>query len=127
MAIAQVQAVDPTRIRRALARHKAQIRFVLAVCAHCGMCASSCFLYETRGRDPKFMPSHKMIHSIGYMFRKRGDVDLQELRAIGDIVWHRCVLCTRCYCPLGVDIPTMIGLARRICREQGVYRRYDEG
>jgi len=126
MAIAQARNVDPALIQRTLAQHKPQIRFTLAVCAHCSMCAHSCFLYESR-REPKYMPSHKMIHSIGYLFRKKGNVGLQELHSIGNIVWNRCVLCMRCYCPLGVDIPYMIGLARRICREQGVYRLYDEG
>lgn len=117
--------VDAARIQKTLSQHKAQIKFSLAVCAHCSMCAHSCFLYETRGRDPKYMPSHKVIHSIGYLFRRKGRVSRQELEHIGDIVWKRCVLCTRCYCPLGVDIPYLIGLARRICREQGVNREYD--
>lgn len=122
---AQDMMVDSERIRKMLSRHKAQIKFSLAVCAHCSMCAHSCFLYETRGQDPKYMPSHKVINSLGLLFRKKGKVTRHELRAIGDIVWNRCVLCTRCYCPLGVDIPYLIGLTRRICRDQGVYREYD--
>ena len=116
--------VDSAQIKEILARHKAQIKFCLSVCAHCSMCAHSCFLYESREQDPKYMPSHKMINSIGYLYRRKGRVDMRELRTIGDIVWNRCVLCTRCYCPLGVDIPYMINLARRICRDQGVYREY---
>jgi Fe-S oxidoreductase len=125
MPATQDTGIDTAEIQRVLSRHKSQIKFCLAVCARCSMCAHSCFLYETRGQDPIYMPSHKMINSIGYLWKKRGKVTPRELRSIGDIVWKRCVLCMRCYCPLGVDIPFMIGLARRICREQDVYREYD--
>jgi heterodisulfide reductase subunit C len=43
-----------------------------------------------------------------------------------DLIWERCVLCTRCYCPVGIDIPDMLALARRVCRSQGVYPQYDK-
>jgi heterodisulfide reductase subunit C len=72
------------------------------------------------------MPSHKFIHSIGTLYRKKGRINRKDLETIGDIVWNRCVLCTRCYCPFGIDIPAMIALGRKICRTQNIYRRYDE-
>ncbi|WP_269433861.1 4Fe-4S dicluster domain-containing protein [Desulfosarcina widdelii] len=98
----------------------------LKICVRCSLCAESCFLYMTRGKDPIYMPSHKFIHTIGVLYRKKGEVDRQCLQEIGDIVWNRCVLCTRCYCPFGIDIPDMIALGRKICRTQNIYRRYDE-
>ena len=126
MAANSANGVDQAQIRQMVKGHKEQIKFCLAVCAHCSMCAESCFLYETRGKTPEYMPSHKMIHSIGHLYRKKGKVDMEKLTEIGEIAWRRCVLCGRCYCPLGVDIPRMISLARRICRSQGVYREYTE-
>jgi Fe-S oxidoreductase len=30
------------------------------------------------------------------------------------------VLCGRCYCPFGIDIPNMISFARSILRSQGI-------
>ena len=50
---------------------------------------------------------------------------MAELEEIKINVWERCVLCTRCYCPFGIDIPAMISLARSICRSQGVYPAHD--
>jgi L-lactate utilization protein LutB len=41
-------------------------------------------------------------------------------------VWKNCVLCGRCYCPIGIPVPSMITFARSICRSQGVYPGKDE-
>jgi len=49
-----------------------------------------------------------------------GPVRVQEL------VWEKCVLCTRCYCPFGIDIPGMIAFARSICRSQDVLPTFDQ-
>ena len=117
-------AVDSRRIKSMLHAHKDQIRFALSVCVRCSMCAESCFLFETSGHDPKYMPSHKFINSLGYLYRKKGEVTREELSQIKEIAWNRCVLCTRCYCPLGVDIPFLIALTRNICRSQDVFREY---
>lgn len=113
-------------IRAIMEPEKTRMKLWLKVCAHCGLCAESCFLYTTRGRDPVYMPSHKFINSIGRLYRKKGKVDRRSLEEIGDILWNRCVLCMRCYCPFGIDIPEMIALGRRICRTQDIYRKYDE-
>ena len=72
------------------------------------------------------MPSHKFINSVGKLYRRRGKVDRASLEKMREIVWERCVLCTRCYCPLGIDIPDMIALARKVCRSQGVLPHYDQ-
>jgi heterodisulfide reductase subunit C len=113
-------------IQSILKAEKSKMKLWLKVCAHCSLCAESCFLYTVHNQDPRYMPSHKFIHSIGTLYRKNGRIRRQDLEAIGDIVWNRCVLCTRCYCPFGIDIPAMIALGRKICRTQNIYRRYDE-
>jgi len=121
------KAPDQKTIVSFLTRYKTKMKLSLKVCAHCGLCAESCFIYVTRGRKPEYMPSHKMIHSIGKLFKKKGRVNWETLEEIKEIAWKRCVLCTRCYCPLGIDIPEMISLARSICRSQNVLPDFDEG
>lgn len=118
--------INVQAIKTILKDEKAKMGLWLNVCAHCSLCAESCFLYMTHGKDPRYIPSHKFIHSIGTLYKKKGKVSRQCLEEIGDIVWNRCVLCTRCYCPFGIDIPGMITLGRRICRTQNVYRKYEE-
>lgn len=103
-----------------LEKHQYAMQMALRVCAHCGLCAESCFLYVARDRKPEYMPSHKFIHTLGILYRKKGCVGRAELESMCHIAWRRCVLCTRCYCPLGINIPEMIALARRICRSQNV-------
>lgn len=117
--------IDSPAVKKLLKHNASRIRFMLQLCVRCGMCAESCFLYTAGDQDPVYMPSHKMLNSVGFVFRKRGRVSIRELETIREIVFHRCVLCMRCYCPLGVDIPRMIALGRSICRTSGLFRRYD--
>ena len=112
--------IDSTAVWTLLEKHKVAMRMALRVCAHCGLCAESCFLYATRDRKPEYMPSHKFIHTLGTLYKKKGHVRRDELESMCHIAWRRCVLCTRCYCPLGINIPEMISLVRRICRSQNV-------
>ncbi len=116
--------IETAPIRRLLKKNRREIRMGLKVCAHCSLCAESCFLYAAR-REPRYMPSYKFINSIGRLYKKKGNVSRAELTKIRDIVWHDCVLCGRCYCPFGIDIPALIALARQACRTQGFYREYD--
>ena len=118
--------VDSEAIRKILDEKKTKMKLSLKACAHCTLCAESCFLFMGRNKDPKYMPSYKFLNSIGVLYKNNGNVDKLDLGEIRDIVWERCVLCTRCYCPMGIDIPEMIALARRVCRSQGVYPRYDQ-
>ena len=117
--------VDSDAIRSIMDEKKAKMKMSLKACAHCTLCAESCFLFMGRNKDPKYMPSYKFIDSIGVLYKSKGNVDKNTLGEIRDVVWERCVLCTRCYCPMGIDIPEMIALARRICRSQGVFPQYD--
>ncbi|GAB6161085.1 hypothetical protein JCM12298_02440 [Desulfothermus naphthae] len=106
-------------------RNKSKIKFAMSLCARCSMCAPSCFLYRANNGDPTYMPSYKMLNSIGIIFKKKGDLSDNEIENIKNIVWEKCVLCTRCYCSLGIDIPYLISIARDFCRQKGVYKTYD--
>ncbi len=118
--------VDSDIIKEIMNEKKTKMKLSLKACAHCTLCAESCFLFMGRNKDPKYMPSYKFINSVGVLYKNKGNVDKVTLGEIRDIVWERCVLCTRCYCPIGIDIPEMIALARRVCRSQGVYPQYDK-
>ncbi|QTA82787.1 alpha-helical ferredoxin domain-containing protein [Desulfonema limicola] len=120
-----VQSVDSKSIRKMLDQNK-NTEFFLSVCVSCGMCADSCFLYVNNNKDPSYMPSYKAVHSLGRLYRKKGKVSLKELEDMKDLIWNKCVLCTRCYCPVGISIPSMIAQARSICRSQGICREYDQ-
>ena len=118
------QSVNSQAIRKLLEGKKTRMKVCLAACASCSLCAESCFLYISNGRDPRYMPSYKVVNSLGILYRKKGKVSRADLEAMRDLVWHNCVLCGRCYCPFGIDIPYMISFARRICRSQGIYGVY---
>jgi Fe-S oxidoreductase len=118
--------VDPAQIRKLLDHRRGKMKAMLSHCVHCSLCAESCFLFMKHDKDPQYMPSYKVIQSLGKLYRKRGKVDRAFLERIKRIVWRNCVLCRRCYCPVGVDVPGMIDFARSICRSQGVYPDFDE-
>jgi Fe-S oxidoreductase len=126
MSVHSDKAVDTKQIKKALAKHKNKMKAYLSHCMHCSLCAESCFLFMAHDKDPRYMPSFKVINSVGSLYRKRGNVDRTTLEKIKKIVWKSCVLCTRCYCPVGVDVPDMIAFARGICRSQGVCPEFDE-
>jgi Fe-S oxidoreductase len=119
-----VRQVDTKKIREMLSRQKGKMKLLLSFCVHCGLCAESCFLYAGRGKDPKYIPAYKAINSLGRLYRQKGNIERALLEEIREVIWRHCVLCMRCYCPLGIDIPSMIALARSICRSQGVYGVY---
>ncbi len=121
----ETQEVDAiSHVRKILAKNKAKMKFSLGMCAHCSLCAESCFLFNSHDKDPEYMPAYKAINSIGIIYRKKGRIDGKTAEMIKTNIWDRCVLCTRCYCPFGIDIPSMIGLARSIMRILGVYPDY---
>lgn len=118
--------VDTKQIKEMLNRKKGKMKRYLSYCAHCSLCAESCFLYMAHHKDPQYMPSYKAINSLGKLYRKRGKVDRKLLMEMKGIVWRNCVLCGRCYCPIGIHIPSMIAFARSILRSQEVYPQLDE-
>ncbi len=121
-----VKPVDTKQIKEMLNRRKSKMKRYLSYCAHCSLCAESCFLYMEHHKDPQYMPSYKAINSLGKLYRKRGNVDRKQLTEMKGIVWRNCVLCGRCYCPIGIHIPSMIAFARSILRSQDVYPQLDE-
>jgi Fe-S oxidoreductase len=111
------------RIARIVAKKEGLIRLSLQACAHCALCAESCFKFRQSGGDPTFTPSYKAINSIGKIWRKKGRLTEEEYERIGELAWDKCVLCARCYCPVGINIPSLIAAARGACREAGVEGR----
>ena len=118
-------AVNSTAVAQRLDARGEQMKWMLDHCVHCSLCAESCFLYMANDKDPQYMPSYKVINSLGELYRRKGKVDRAFLEKIKGIVWSNCVLCSRCYCPVGVDVPAMIDFARSICRSQGVHPDFD--
>lgn len=116
--------------RAARARRRIERKMVglsLSVCVHCAICADSCFKFRNSGNDPTYTPSYKAIHSIGVIQRRRGRLSPEQWNEAKDLAWNKCVLCMRCYCPIGIDIPSLIARARAACRERGYYRTWDSG
>jgi len=75
--------IDTQEVKRLLEKHKGKMKLSLSLCAHCSLCAESCFLFNARDNDPKYMPSYKFINSIGKIYKKKGNVDratLEEIR-----------------------------------------------
>ena len=113
------------RIVSILDRKKDMIKLSLSACVHCSICAESCFKFCSNKKDPTYTPAYKAINSIGLIYKKNGKLTEREYREISNLIWDKCVLCMRCYCPLGISIPSLIACARNICREKGIYRTYD--
>ena len=121
--ITETAAVD--RIEKILKKKRDMIKLSLSACVHCSICSDSCFMFNTNRKDPTYTPAYKVINSIGKIYKKKGKLSDPEYEKIKNLVWDKCVLCMRCYCPLGINIPSLIACARSICREKGIYRAYD--
>jgi Fe-S oxidoreductase len=121
----ELKPIDREEIKRMLDQKKGKMKRLLSHCVHCSLCAESCFLFMAHDKDPQYMPSYKVIQSLGKLYKKKGTVNREFLERIKGIVWRNCVLCRRCYCPIGIDVPSMIAFARAICRSQGVYPQQD--
>lgn len=117
--------LDTGRMQRLLDDQAAVMKRYLSHCMHCSMCAESCFMFMNKGKDPKYMPSYKVLKSLGRLYRRSGKIDRQLLEEIKPVVFRHCVLCQRCYCPVGVSVPRMIALARAVCRAGGVFPTVD--
>ena len=62
-------------------------------------------MFRQSGGDPTFTPSYKAINSIGKIWRKRGSCRTRNTRRSRELAWDKCVLCMRCYCPVGHQHP----------------------
>ena len=118
--------IDLNKIREMLNQKKGRMKLCLAACAGCTLCAESCFRFRGSGEDPRYMPSYKVLKSLGKLYKKRGKVSRAQLEQMKELVWKNCALCGRCYCPLGIDLPNMIAFTRSILRSQGIDGAYPD-
>ncbi len=100
---------------------RSRIRTWLEICAHCGLCADSCFIYTANGRDPKQVPSYKIQSTLGEIIKRKGKVDNAFMQMVMDTAWAKCTCCNRCgmYCPFGIDMGIMFSYLRGVCHSQG--------
>ena len=97
--------VDTDKLRTTLkASLKSRLRTWLEICAHCGMCADSCFLYLANNRDPEQVPSFKIQSTLGEIVKRKGNVDNKFMRMVMDTAWSKCTCCSRCVCDTCWDI-----------------------
>lgn len=114
--------VDPQRLRETLGKTmKSRLKTWLRICARCGMCADSCFLYRINDRDPKQVPAYKIHSTLGEIIRKKGRVDNEFMQMAMETAWAKCTCCNRCamYCPHGIDVGIMISYLRGLLYQQG--------
>ncbi len=100
---------------------KSRTKTWLEICAHCGMCADSCFLYLINDRDPKQVPAYKIQSTLGEIVKRKGKVDNEFMHMVMETAWAKCTCCNRCgmYCPHGIDMGVMFGYLRGLCYQQG--------
>ncbi len=100
---------------------KSRTKTWFEICAHCGLCANSCFLYQVNGRIPQQVPSYKIQSTLGEIVKKKGKVTNEFMRHCMDVAWSQCTCCNRCgmYCPHGIDMGVMFGYLRGLLYSQG--------
>jgi len=114
--------VDHGKIRTVLKNtFKSRMKTWLEICAHCGMCADSCYLYLVNNKDPEQVPSYKIQSTLGEIVKRDGKVDNAFMRMCMDTAWSKCSCCNRCamYCPFGIDMGVMFSYLRGILYGQG--------
>ena len=100
---------------------KSRMKTWFEICAHCGMCADSCFLYLINDRDPEQVPAYKIQSTLGEIVKRKGKVSNEFMRKTMEVAWARCTCCNRCgmYCPHGIDTGIMFGYLRGLLYQQG--------
>ncbi len=114
--------VDVEKLQNSLAAtFKSRMQTWLELCAHCGLCADTCFFYLANHRDPTQVPSHKILSTLGKIVKANGKVDNAHMRYCMDVAWGKCTCCNRCgtFCPYGIDMGVMFGYLRGLCFSQG--------
>jgi len=114
--------IDHAKIQTALKNtFKSRMKTWLEICAHCGMCADSCYLYTVNGKDPKQVPSYKIQSTLGEIVKRQGKVNNEFMRMCMDTAWSKCSCCNRCgtYCPFGIDMGIMFSYLRGLLYGQG--------
>ncbi|HOP64684.1 MAG TPA: 4Fe-4S dicluster domain-containing protein [Spirochaetota bacterium] len=113
-----MNSIDRDTIREML-RHKSYMREMISACSSCGLCAESCFFYKNTG-DARAVPSYKVRKTLGRLFKTGGKVSRAELEDMAGLLWGHCALCRQCYCPMGIDLSSMMAWGRAICRSQNI-------
>ena len=100
---------------------KSRMKTWLEICARCGMCAESCFLYLINDRDPEQVPAYKIQSTLGEILKSKGRVSNEFMRRAMETAWAKCTCCNRCgmYCPHGIDTGIMFGYLRGLLYQQG--------
>ncbi|MFI3271904.1 MAG: (Fe-S)-binding protein [Pseudomonadota bacterium] len=100
---------------------QSRTRTWLEICAHCGMCADSCFFYRSSNRDPKQVPAYKIQSTLGEIVKRKGKVDTAFMVHAMAVAWSQCTCCNRCgmYCPHGIDMGVMFSYLRGLLYAQG--------
>ncbi|MFW6237527.1 MAG: sulfate respiration complex iron-sulfur protein HmcF [Desulfosudaceae bacterium] len=100
---------------------KSRLKTWLKICAHCGMCAESCFLYLVNDRDPRQVPAYKIQSTLGEIVKRKGKVSNEFMRHAMEVAWSQCTCCNRCglYCPHGIDTGIMFSYLRELLYQQG--------
>jgi len=97
------------------------------LCVRCGLCVDACHYVQSNGKDLEISPVAK-AERIRKVYKKKHDwlskifprwtgakkLTEEELEKWKEIAFRDCSMCQRCTvnCPLGVDIPAIIGAAR---------------
>ena len=127
---AQGDVADDERVRRAMINFAKDINRTTATymeaCVHCGQCAEACHYYVQTG-NPKYTPIWKLeVFKQAYkresspfglfyrMFNLKKKVSIEQLEEWQELIYDSCTMCGRCslMCPMGIDIATLVGLAR---------------
>jgi len=112
----------------------AQAATWLQSCVHCGECAEACHFYEVT-KHPRYTPTWKLEpFARAYRARKAPfagvrralglarEPDEAELREWQELLYDSCTMCGRCsmVCPMGIDIASLVGLARKSMAANGI-------
>ncbi len=129
---------DETRVARAMAAFQRDMSPTVAAylesCIHCGHCADACHFYMT-SHDPVHTPVWKLepfkqaykreAGPFAWLYRTfdlKPKVTAGELREWQELLYDTCTMCGRCsmVCPMGIDIASLVGLARHAMFEAGL-------
>ena len=105
----------------------------LDACVRCGHCADACHFYLATG-DARYTPIWKLELFRRTYKRTRGPLawwhrtlgtaepGIDDLEAWQPLIYDACTMCGRCTlaCPMGIDIASLVGLARRAMFDAGL-------
>ena len=112
----------------------AGVALQLESCIRCGHCADACHFYVT-SEDPRLVPIWKLepfkqaykreAAPFAWFYRTLGlkpEVTAAGLREWQELLYDTCTMCGRCsmVCPMGIDIASLVGLARHAMFEAGL-------